>query len=71
VEKTGILHNGITIKVICNPRNYVAGKFKASLVVSLSNTILIEVPSMRFSKLNESEKYIAGKAVFQIDCARA
>jgi hypothetical protein len=70
VEQKGVLHNGILIEATCDPRDFMAGKFKARLDPSSSNAILIELPSMRHSKLNESDKFDATKAAFQINCAR-
>jgi hypothetical protein len=70
VERKGILHNGITIEADCDPRDFMAGKFKARLDSSAPNEILIELPSMRHSKLNESEKFKPRKVAFQINCPR-
>ena len=45
VEQKGILHNGILIEATCDPRDFMAGKFKARLDPSSgSNEIVIDIP---------------------------
>ena len=70
VEQNGILHNGITIQANCDPRDYMAGRFKARLNPAKPNEVLIELPSMRHSDLHEAEKFKERKTAFGINCTR-
>ena len=71
VEQKGILHNGILIEATCDPRDFMAGKFKARLDPSSgSNEIVIDFLSVRHSKLKEANLFNATKAAWNINCAR-
>ena len=70
VEQKGILHNGILIEATCDPRDFMAGKFKARLDPSSGSNIVIDFPSVRHSKLKEANLFNATKAAWNINCAR-
>jgi hypothetical protein len=69
VEQNGVLHNGIALKIKCDPRDYIAGKCKAHLQPSM-NEILVEIPSMSHDELHEFEKINAMKKALGIHCPR-